>query len=61
MSRGQFGLLAGFLLAWAWAESGFLVMLAGIVAAAIGLGVAKVLDGEVDLAEMGDRMARPRK
>lgn len=61
MSRGQFGLLAGFLLAWAWAESGFLVMLAAMIAAAIGFGVVRVLDGEVDLAEVADRLSGPRR
>lgn len=61
MSHAQFGMFAGFLLAWAWADSGFLVMLAAVLAAAIGLGVARVLDGEIDLTEVTDRMSRPRR
>lgn len=61
MSRAQFAILAGFLLAWSWAESGFLVMIAACVGAAVALGVVRVLDGEIDLAEMTDRVARPRR
>lgn len=61
MSRAQFGILAGFLLAWSWAESGFLVMLAAIVGAAVGLGVVRVLDGDLDLSELTERVGRPRR
>ncbi len=61
MSRAQFGILAGFLLAWAWAGSGFLVMLAAVVGAAVGLGVVRVLDGEIDLSDLTERVARPRR
>lgn len=61
MTRSQFGMLAGFLLAWVWADAGFLVMLAAGLAALVGLGVARVLDGELDLTEVTDRFARPRR
>ncbi|MGQ0630023.1 MAG: hypothetical protein ACT4P1_03210 [Sporichthyaceae bacterium] len=61
MTRAQFAMLTGFLIAWAWAESGFLVMLAALVAAAIGLGVTRVLDGQLDLTEVSERLARPRR
>lgn len=56
MSGRQFGFLVGFLIAWLWAQNGFLPALAAVVAGGIGLAVAHVAAGEGDLAEIVERV-----
>jgi hypothetical protein len=55
MTRRQFGYLAGFLFAWlGWAAS-FWVALGAVVIGLIGYGAARVLEGDLDLAELSER------
>lgn len=61
MSRTYIGLFAGLLVAIATAAGGLLGFLAALVFGAIGLGVGKVLDGELDIGQyLGGRGRRPR-
>lgn len=54
MSRNQFAFIVGVLLVWMAADAGW-VVLAAVVAGLIGLGVVRVLDGDVDLGELTER------
>jgi hypothetical protein len=54
MSRNQFAFIVGFLLVWMAADVGW-VVLAAVVAGLIGLGVVRVLDGDVDLGGLSER------
>ncbi|MGH8997511.1 MAG: hypothetical protein ACRDYB_16030 [Acidimicrobiales bacterium] len=54
MSRRQFGFLVGFLIVWlAWAASW--IVLAAVVAGAIGWLVVTAVEGGVDLGRITDR------
>ncbi len=54
MSRQQFAFLIGVLLVWLAWTAGW-VVLAAVAAGLIGWGVVRVLEGEVDLAELSER------
>jgi hypothetical protein len=54
VSRAQYAFIVGVLLVWfAWAAGW--VVLAGIAAGLIGWGIVRVLEGDVDLGEIGER------
>jgi hypothetical protein len=54
VSRSQFAFIVGVLLVWfAWVAGW--VVLAGIAAGLIGWGIVRVLEGDVDLGEIGER------
>lgn len=61
MSPRQFGFVAGLLIAWLWADKGFLVALGGVVAGLIGYAVVRVLEGDLDLGELTDRFSSSRR
>lgn len=56
MTTRQFGFLIGFLVAWLWAQEGFLSALAAVVAGVIALAVAHVADSDADLGELVERV-----
>jgi len=61
MSLSIFGLFAGLLLAIAAAAGGWEYFLLGIVLAAVGFVIGKVLDGELDLSPyLSSRSSRER-
>lgn len=54
MSRQRYAFIVGLLLVWlAWAAG--CVVLGAIAAGLIGIGVVKVLEGDVDLGELTER------
>lgn len=61
MSRRQFGFIVGFLIVWFWVQSGFLTVLAAVVAGLVGYAVARAFEGELDLAELIERFSAPRR
>jgi hypothetical protein len=61
MSNRQFGFLVGFLFIWLVASQSFWVALAALVVGLIGYGVARVLEGDLDLTELTDRFTSSRR
>ncbi|HEY3502997.1 MAG TPA: hypothetical protein VGN37_09485 [Actinocatenispora sp.] len=60
MSHRQFGFLAGLLIAWLWATTGFLVALGGVAAGLVGYVVVRVLSGDIRLGDLTDRFGSKR-
>ena len=60
MSRNQFGFVVGVLLVWLAWDAGW-VVLAAVAAGLIGLGIVRVLDGGLDLGELGDQIRSSAK
>jgi hypothetical protein len=61
MTRTQFGFVIGFAIVALWVTVGFLPMLAAVVGGLIGLGLAVVLEGRVDLNALLDRVSAGRR
>jgi hypothetical protein len=58
MSRNQYAFILGVLLVWVAADVGW-VFLAAIAVGLIGLGVVRVLEGNVDLGDLTERFRSP--
>jgi len=58
MNNTQFGILVGLIVGIAWIAFGFASVLLGLIIAAIGYFVGKVLDGQVDLQSYIQRYSR---
>jgi hypothetical protein len=54
VSRQQFAFIVGVLLVWLAWQAGW-VVLAAVAAGLIGLGVVRVLEGELDLSDISER------
>jgi hypothetical protein len=54
MSRLQYAFVVGVLLVWVAWDAGWLIF-AAVAAGLIGMGVVKVLEGDVDLGELTER------
>ncbi|GAA1696753.1 hypothetical protein [Fodinicola feengrottensis] len=61
MSRSTIGLFAGLLIAVATTTGGFFGFLAAVVFGIVGLGVGKVLAGELDIASYLGGQDRQRR
>ena len=61
MTRQQFGFLAGFLLVAVWALGGAGAAAAATLAGLAGFLVARVLDGDVSVAGLADRVGPTRR
>jgi hypothetical protein len=61
MSNRQFGFLVGFLFIWLVASQTFWVALAALLVGLIGYGAARVLEGDLDVADLTDRFTSSRK
>lgn len=61
MSRQQFGFLTGFLVAALWALAGFTAAAAAVLAGSLGWLVVRVLDGDVTVAGLADRVPARRR
>ena len=59
MTPRQYGFLIGVLLVWLAWSAGWVVFPA-IVAGAIGYGLVRALEGDVDLQGIADRFRSPR-
>jgi hypothetical protein len=60
LSRSQFAFLVGVLLVWLAWDAGW-VVLAAVAAGLIGLGIVRVLDGGLDLGELGEQIRSSSK
>jgi hypothetical protein len=54
MSRQQYAFIVGVLLVWLAWDAGW-VVLAAVAAGLVGLGVIRVLEGDLDLSEVAER------
>ncbi len=54
MSRRQYGFLIGILLVWLAWQAGWVVF-AALAAGAVGYGVVRALEGDVDFDSIADR------
>jgi uncharacterized membrane protein len=61
MTRRQFGFLVGVALAVIWATTGFLVMVAAVVAGVIGYVTARMIDGDIDVRETVEHFTSGRQ
>jgi hypothetical protein len=61
MSNRQFGFLVGFLFIWLVASQSFWVALAALLVGLIGYTAARVLEGDLDVADLTDRFTSSRK
>ena len=57
LSRQQFGFVIGLLIAAIWAVAGFAAAAGAVLAGLAGWLVGRVLDGQVDLAGLVDRVS----
>ncbi len=61
MNRTQFGFVVGFAIATLWAAASFLIMLGAVAAGLVGFGIARVVEGRVDVAGIVDRLSQDRR
>ncbi|WBB69007.1 hypothetical protein [Micromonospora sp. WMMD812] len=61
MSRQQFGFLAGFLVVAVWAAAGIGVAALAVLAGLFGWLVVRVLDGDLAVTGLGDRVRPARR
>jgi hypothetical protein len=54
MSRQQYAFIVGVLLVWLAWDAGW-VVLAAVAAGLIGLGIVRVLEGDLDIGEVTER------
>lgn len=56
MSRQQFAFAIGFAVVAVWVAAGFGAAVAAVLAGVAGFMIARVLDGQVDVGELMDRI-----
>lgn len=56
MSRQQFAFTIGFAVVAVWTAAGFGAAVAAVLAGVAGFMIARVLDGQVDVGELMDRI-----
>jgi hypothetical protein len=61
MTRQQFGFVIGFLVAAVWALAGFGAAAAAVLAGLVGWLAVRVLDGDVTVAGLANRVAPTRR
>jgi len=60
LSRNQFAFIIGVLLVWLAWDAGW-VVLAAVAAGLIGLGIVRILDGDIDLGELSEQFRSSAK
>lgn len=55
MTNTQFGILIGLIIGIAWIAFGFSSVLLGVIFAAVGFYVGRILDGQVNLQQVIQR------